>query len=117
MSKEIDIEQVKHNTKVILNMNKKELDWVCYFLNKIENTQNTSLDSTDVAYLWSNLNRRSKSLNEFISDYEKFLGFAESHNTEEIYDEYYNYIRYVIGDYKSIDIDTVVSFDDIEEEQ
>ena len=43
MSKESDIEQVKHNTKVILNMNKKELDWVCDFLNKIENTQNAFL--------------------------------------------------------------------------
>ena len=81
MIRESNIEQVKHNTKVILNMNKKELDWVCDFLNKIENTQNALLTSTDVAYLWSNLNRRSKVLKESISNYEKFLDFEESHNT------------------------------------
>ena len=99
MNKENDIEQVKHSTKVILNINKKELDWICDFLNKIENTQNALLTSTDTAYLWSNLNRRSKVLKESISHYETFLEFAESHSTDDIYNEYYNYIRYVVGDY------------------
>ena len=99
MNKENDIEQVKHSTKVILNIHKKELDWICDFLNKIENTQNALLTSTDTAYLWSNLNRRSKVLKESISNYETFLEFAESHSTDDIYNEYYNYIRYVVGDY------------------